>query len=297
MSEGLDERRAALTLALVRAEKKISRRADAIREDLERAREAATLRMQADLLLAYQHSIPRGARAATVRDANDQELVLALPERQSPVAHAQTLYRKARKLDTAARVAAERLAATERERVALRALAERVALVTDEEGLAAAITGAARLRVQGAGAATKERARSPRKPTPRVPYRRFLAHGEREVRVGKSARDNDDLTLHHSKPRDLFLHARDVPGAHVIVPLRNDETCPTELFLDAATLAAHFSDARGEGVIDVVHVSRRHVRKPRGSPPGLVAVAREKVTPLRVEATRLTRLLAAEVLD
>jgi predicted ribosome quality control (RQC) complex YloA/Tae2 family protein len=80
----------------------------------------------------------------------------------------------------------------------------------------------------------------------------------------------------------------------VIVPLEKSRVCPSDLLVDAAHLAAHFSGARGEGVVEVQHVPRRHLRKPRGSAPGLVVVDREKVTVLRVEPDRLARLLAAE---
>ena len=294
--DGLDARREALLDAIGRAEKRVARRKEAIRGDLARAAEADSVRTRAALLLAYASAVPKGARVAVVRDEDDRELEIELPEGATPVAHAQTLYKKARKLDTTARIAAERLDAADHELAALAALSVHAAAATDEAQLAPAIAGAARLRVVGSAQA-KKHAPSPHAPKVRMPYRRFLASGEREIRVGKTARDNDALTLKHSKSRDLFLHARDVPGAHVIVPLGKSETCPTELFLDAATLAAHFSDARSEAVVDVVHARRGHVRKPRGAPPGLVSVDREKVTPLRIEPTRLARLLAAEVLD
>jgi predicted ribosome quality control (RQC) complex YloA/Tae2 family protein len=64
--------------------------------------------------------------------------------------------------------------------------------------------------------------------------------------------------------------------------------------LDAATLAAHFSEAAGEALVEVQHTDRRHVRKPRGAAPGAVFVDREHVLLLRFEPERLVRLLASE---
>jgi predicted ribosome quality control (RQC) complex YloA/Tae2 family protein len=80
----------------------------------------------------------------------------------------------------------------------------------------------------------------------------------------------------------------------VVVPLERGEACPPELLCDAATLAAHFSSARGELRVDVSYVERRYVQKPRRAPAGLVRLVRERVLRLELEPARLARLLAAE---
>jgi predicted ribosome quality control (RQC) complex YloA/Tae2 family protein len=97
-----------------------------------------------------------------------------------------------------------------------------------------------------------------------------------------------------ARPHDLWLHAKGRTGAHVIVPLDKGRPCPSDLLVDAAHLAAHFSEARGEGVVEIQHTPRRYLRKPRGSAPGLCVVDREKVTVLRVEPERVSRLLSGE---
>ena len=78
------------------------------------------------------------------------------------------------------------------------------------------------------------------------------------------------------------------------MPLNRDESCPSELLVDAATLAAHFSDSRGEGVIDVLYTARRFVHKRKGSAAGSVTLGKEKVLALRMESERLERLLRCE---
>jgi predicted ribosome quality control (RQC) complex YloA/Tae2 family protein len=112
--------------------------------------------------------------------------------------------------------------------------------------------------------------------------------------VGKGAADNDALTLKIAKPHDLWLHAKDRTGAHVIVPLEKNHTCPAEDLIDAAHLAAHFSDARDEKAVDVQYTPRRYLRKPKGSAPGAVVVDREKVLLLRFDAVLLRTLLERE---
>jgi predicted ribosome quality control (RQC) complex YloA/Tae2 family protein len=94
----------------------------------------------------------------------------------------------------------------------------------------------------------------------------------------------------------LWLHAKGWTGAHVVVPLRKGASCPPEALVEAAHLAAHFSDARSETVVEVAYTPRRYVRKPRGSAPGAVVVDREKVIVLRKSEDVLKDLLAREVL-
>jgi predicted ribosome quality control (RQC) complex YloA/Tae2 family protein len=115
--------------------------------------------------------------------------------------------------------------------------------------------------------------------------------------VGKSAQDNDVLTREHARPQDLWLHARGEAGAHVVVPMQRNESCPEELLLDAAHLAAHFSDARRETTVEVSYTGKRYVRKPRGSAPGQVTLEREKVIALQLEPARIEHLLSRERRD
>lgn len=97
-----------------------------------------------------------------------------------------------------------------------------------------------------------------------------------EVLVGKGAGENDDLTLRVAKPQDLWLHAADYAGSHVVV--RNPEhlpELPRHVVERAAELAAWHSKARNARGKVEVHVCRAgEVRKPRGFPPGKVEIRR-----------------------
>jgi predicted ribosome quality control (RQC) complex YloA/Tae2 family protein len=122
----------------------------------------------------------------------------------------------------------------------------------------------------------------------------FVTLDGSSVLVGRGAADNDRLTLRVARPHDLWLHARGVTGAHVIVRLTKGQSCSAEALVDAATLAAHFSDLRGETIVDVLYTPRRFVHKRRGSPVGSVALGSEKVIAVRIETGRLERLLESE---
>jgi predicted ribosome quality control (RQC) complex YloA/Tae2 family protein len=107
--------------------------------------------------------------------------------------------------------------------------------------------------------------------------------------VGRGARENHRLTFSTARPEDLWLHARDVPGAHVI--LRDDEgRANPEDIREAAEVAAFFSGAREQPRADV-HVARRKHVRPADGGPGRVRLAHSenvRVSP-RDPAGRLRR--------
>ncbi|RAL24843.1 hypothetical protein DL240_01130 [Lujinxingia litoralis] len=130
---------------------------------------------------------------------------------------------------------------------------------------------------------------------PRPPYREFRSHKGAVILVGRGAKHNDALTTRVARGRDLWLHARDWSGAHVIVRRERDQTLDSETLIDAATLAAHFSRGRKDSLIDVTYTDARHVRKPRGSAPGMVTIASGATIAVTLEEDRLERLLATEI--
>jgi len=115
----------------------------------------------------------------------------------------------------------------------------------------------------------------------RAPYLRIPLADGWEALIGTSATGNAWVTFDLAKPDDLWLHARNVPGAHVI--LRGQADSPPDPVLErAAALAAHHSAARTSGQVEVDVAPRRHVRKIPNAPPGLVRYSNERtlrVTP------------------
>ena len=97
------------------------------------------------------------------------------------------------------------------------------------------------------------------------------------MRVGRGRQDNDELTFHASSPNDVWLHARDVAGAHVILRWPDAQGSPPHRDLtEAAVLAALHSRARTSGTVAVDWTRRKYVRKPRKAPPGVVVPERVK---------------------
>jgi len=139
-------------------------------------------------------------------------------------------------------------------------------------------------------------ARPPRRrdDEPVLPYRLFRSAAGLPILVGKGAAENDQLTVRVAKGNDLWLHARGRSGAHVVLRLPKGRAPDQESLLDAAHLAAHFSDARGEAAPEVVYTRVKHVRKVKGAAPGAVTYSQEKGIALRVEPARVERLVQGE---
>ena len=291
MGADLEASRRRVSKAVRRRLKKLGKRLEAIAQDLQRQEEVPKLRHQADLLLGNLYAIPAGAREAVITDwLTGSPRTLAIGAGRSARQEAEVLYGRARKFERGSLKAQEREALTRREIAELSSLAAELSHA-DESTVEQLERSAQRL-----GVATRRSISGGRKaagPGARKPYRKFFGSGERPILVGRSASDNDKLTQ-SARPWDHWLHARAARGSHVVVPLGKRESCPPELLLDAAHLAAHHSALNGEPVVDVQHCPRRRVRKPKGMAVGAVRVDGERVIALRVEPDRLARLIQSE---
>ena len=225
----------------------------------------AEVRAVGDLILARFGDIPQGADEVVLVDFDGRARTVALDPTLRPDENARAFY------DGAARIerAAERLPGlVDEARAAWRAadaLLERAEAGDAERGEIEELLPAVETR--GAGRADD---------APSLPYRVYRASSGREIRVGRGAAKNDDLTFRHSAPTDIWLHARHTAGAHVILRWgRDDHPEPADL-REAGILAALHSKARTSGSVPVDWTWRKYVRKPRKAPPGSVLPDRVK---------------------
>lgn len=300
VAASLDVRRASLGRLLRHARKRLERRLGAIEQDRARAQQAEPLRARATLLLTQQHAVRRGQTRVRLLDYTldpPAEVEIELDPARTLKEHVEAWFKQAKRYERGAQLASQRAEATRREIEQLDRLLDQTASA-DENALLELGQQARALGIAGVGQAlAAEVGSAPTKKQPqgeRKPFKRFASWKERVILVGKNATDNDELTREYARPQDLWLHARGYAGAHIVVPLERNEMCPDELLLDAAHLAAHFSDARGEPTVEISYTHKRHLRKPRGSAAGQVQLEREKVLALHVEPDRLARLLGQE---
>ncbi|HEX8096829.1 MAG TPA: NFACT family protein [Pyrinomonadaceae bacterium] len=103
--------------------------------------------------------------------------------------------------------------------------------------------------------------------------RRYRSSDGYEILVGRGARDNDHLTFKIARPSDLWLHSADYPGSHVVVRNPTRGEVPQRTLLEAAQLAANYSQARSQSKVDVHYTQRKYLSKPKGAAPGLVRMS------------------------
>jgi len=117
---------------------------------------------------------------------------------------------------------------------------------------------------------------APKKNEKSLPYFEF-EHKGYKIWVGKNAQSNDQLTLKYSFKEDLWLHAKDVPGSHVLIKHQSGKPFPKDVIERAAELAAYNSKRKTESLCPVAYTQKKYVRKRKGDPAGAVIVEKETV--------------------
>ena len=100
----------------------------------------------------------------------------------------------------------------------------------------------------------------------------YISSDGYDIYVGKNNTQNDELTFRFADPDDIWMHANDMPGSHVILRSggRRMDEIPDRAFEEAASLAAWYSAGREQGKVEIDYLLRRNVKKPGGARPGFV---------------------------
>ncbi len=101
------------------------------------------------------------------------------------------------------------------------------------------------------------------------------------VLVGKTDRDNDELSLKLAGRDDWWFHVDGLPGSHVVLQAPEGVDADRRTLEQAAAIAAYHSKARKAGVVPVSYTRARYVSKPRGAKPGMVEIRKEAVLKVR----------------
>lgn len=124
----------------------------------------------------------------------------------------------------------------------------------------------------------------------RKPYHEFFSVKDERILVGRGGTDNHETTFRVAKGNDLWLHVKDAPGAHVIVPIKKGKAPHQETLTDAVALAIHYSKLRGEPNVMVSLTQRKYVRPVPNGPAGRVTIQSEKTRQVQDMDARLRRL-------
>jgi predicted ribosome quality control (RQC) complex YloA/Tae2 family protein len=225
-----------------------------------------------DLLLANIGSAERRGRSVLVTDyyAEDTPRIeLEIDENSTIQEEAARRFARYGKAKRAAQEITRRLGELEVELESLAAQQSELERIIKERDEAALSDFDDEKKVARRGPATG------RKAAESVPgARRYRSSDGYEILVGRGARDNDHLTFRVARPHDLWLHAADYPGSHVVIrnPTRAADL-PHRTLIEAAQLAAQFSQARRDAKVDVHYTQRKFLSKPKGAAPGLVRMS------------------------
>ncbi len=252
--------------ALAEARARELRRRAAIARDLVPAQEINRLREYGQWILAYASQIAPRQAELVVEGEDGQPLSIALDPTRTPVENAQRYFREYDNAKSAVRDGPRRLAEVDQ---ALGRLAQWETDLDLAENRAeidevlAALIQAGYLRPRSRAAAVRSAG----------PRRLETAEGF-VIWIGRNSRQNA-LVLGRAAPTDLWLHARGVPGGHVVL-VTGGRPVPDELLQGVAGLAAHYSAARAEARVPVDVTERRNVRPIAGAGPGQVTYRGER---------------------
>jgi predicted ribosome quality control (RQC) complex YloA/Tae2 family protein len=255
---------------LTGARDRLLRRREEMLAELSRGSRADRYERWGHLLMSATSDPAPGADRVEVADlfSGEGHVEIPLDPRYTRIENAGRLYEKARRVRQAREHAEGRLMETE----AALDITER--LVARLKGLATASEVEEFMKSE----ATHLKQVVRQAPGASSPFRRYALPEGYEVLVGRSAAENDLLTFRHAASDDLWLHARGVSGSHTLLRGPRRTAAPPRHVLEAAAgVAAFHSKARGSALVPVVVARRKHVRKPRGSALGVVAVEREQV--------------------
>ncbi len=243
------------------------------------------LRHLGDLWLTYQYlfrnqSLPWSVQVPSLENPSTAVVLTAQPG-DTPVGLAQAYYREARKQEARKKSLAQ----------ILPQLAQELAEISkNQEMLANAVVDQAWLTQQlqitqkiGTKPAVEEV----------LPYRRFQTQSGYSIWVGRSQRENADLTFRQARPDDMWFHVKQSPGSHVILGCGKSHPNLDDL-LDAAELAVFYSQASQSSMVPVDYTRRKFVRKRPHGEPGQVLYRQEKTLYITPDPDRLRRLGAVK---
>ncbi|MGQ9865715.1 MAG: Rqc2 family fibronectin-binding protein [Pseudanabaenaceae cyanobacterium] len=264
---------------------KLQRKAEGFRDRWARSETADALRAEADLLMAHLHLWQPGLAALTVPDfATGEPRTLTLDPASTGLQNAQARYRQYQKLKRSRDILIPLLAEVTAEIAYLEQVAATLELGEDDPETL--LETEAELVEQGYWTAPS---RPKAKPKTVLACRRYTSPNGWEVWVGRNNRQNDWL-WREAQTWDIWLHAQEIPGSHVLLRLAPQTPPDPQDLQYAANLAARYSRARLSDRVPVVWVRPQHLFKPKGAKPGMVAYRHEQVvwgTPAAVAAEPL----------
>ena len=265
-AERLRQRGQDLLKTATNARDRVRRKLELQRQEYEKTQDRQQLRLAGELITANFYRLQRGDTKLAAENYYEEGcpvVEIRLDPRLSPQENAARYFKQYAKAKTAEQVLLEQMQQGEAELTYLESVLQELQQAEKEQDFqdirwelsqGGYLRGAQR-RQQGF--------QRPSKP------REFRSSAGLRILVGRSNRQNDQLTGKMAGPRDIWLHTQKIHGSHVILFTEGAEPDEQSL-LEAATLAAWFSHGRESGKVPVDYTPVRYVKKPSGAKPGMV---------------------------
>jgi predicted ribosome quality control (RQC) complex YloA/Tae2 family protein len=288
--DAMDSVRSPLKKVLHSQLERCRRKATLLSAEMSATAEASRYRLQAELLLAQQNTVTQGATQAQLEnyyaEADEPALIaITLDPRFDAVGNANRLFNKYHKLRRALALIPDQIEQNGAELATIEQFQTDLVLAENPAEVAlvkAEVQALGYLRGRRIEKKTKQQTKGKGKlkggksggPGGGVPLHVPGKNGF-TILVGKNSRQNEEVTFHQATSNDLWLHARGVPGSHVIVKAGGREV-PRDTLEQAAGLAAYYSQARGSTSVLIDYTQQRHVRHMKNGGPGMVIYEHEK---------------------
>ncbi|MDR1693440.1 MAG: NFACT family protein [Oscillospiraceae bacterium] len=269
-AEQLSQRASGLQKTARSNREKLRKKLGYLRQELLDAQNREHIREKADLLMANLHRAERGAEAITVEDFyhDGHELRIKLDPAKSIQQNAAALYKSYAKLKNAETALAAQISQAEREEEYWESVGDQLTRVANERDLDEIRDELHPAKVQ-VGGKNRKREKPVSQPT------KFRSTAGFTFRAGRNNRQNDLLTMRLAGRGDVWLHTQKIPGCHTVIETNGAEP-DEQTLLEAATVAAWFSQARTSPKVPVDYTAVRNVKKPSGARPGMVIYDRFK---------------------
>ena len=220
------------------------------------------LKINADLLSINIYKIEKGMKKISVENIYDnmKEIEISLDERKSPRENIEAYYKKYKKLKTADEIIKAELPKIEEEIKYIKQILETIEIITELNELSEIEEELISL---GYIRKSKKNKQKLEKSKPYI----FETDSGALIYVGKNNLQNENLTLKFANKNDIFFHAQDVPGSHVI--LRGANLTENDYKI-AGFLAGYYSYFKNEGYANVDYTEKKHIRKAKGTGLGMV---------------------------
>lgn len=257
-----------------------------LKSDLAEHGDAEKWKRFGDTLLANVGTAVRidgGFSVADYFEDGSPQVVIPAEENESVTETAERYFKRYTKARNASGEIARRIADVERELARLEDDRERLEEAIEQKDFDFLGTGSeeipGRRRPQGAKKAETDGY-----------ARKFISSDGFEILVGKKAKDNDHLTFRVARSLDTWMHAADYPGSHVVIRNQNKKEIPQRTMLEAAQLAAFYSQGKKQPKAAVHYTLKKFVNKPKGSAPGLVSLSSFKTLLVEPSVPAITRV-------